>query len=89
MYTADEHQMAVASSKMQYLCCGFGRYNQLFNYKDITIGNMENKHLILSPQEMEVRYLNLLTICSKEYGLCSQIQIFSAEYVPYLAEFTN
>jgi hypothetical protein len=33
MYTADEHKMAVATSKMECLCSGFGGQNQLFQYE--------------------------------------------------------
>jgi hypothetical protein len=36
-------------SKRQCLCCGTGRHNQLFKCRDVTIGNMENKHLEDSP----------------------------------------
>jgi hypothetical protein len=47
VYTADEHKMAVSSpSKRQYLYCGTGKQNQLLKCKDVTVGNMENKHAL-------------------------------------------
>jgi hypothetical protein len=39
----------VLPSKIQCLCYGVGRQNQLLKCKDITVGNMENKHLEYRP----------------------------------------
>jgi hypothetical protein len=35
--------------KAMFLYCGTGRQNQLFKCKDVTVGNMMNKHLEDSP----------------------------------------
>jgi hypothetical protein len=37
------------ASRRKCLCCGTGRHNQLFKRKDVIVGNIENKHLKVSP----------------------------------------
>jgi hypothetical protein len=49
MSTADERKMAVSPERRKCLCCGTGRQNQLFKCNDVTVENMENKHLEDSP----------------------------------------